>query len=392
MLRVALLVGSLTFGLAAAPAVAQELPSRNLCIGQSVPKPPPTEAEKEQANLQYWASTRAEFGFRADLAYVKELVKEGVWEYDVGDIPVTPAENRYLRLRDRLELGPRAGRYLRAHRDIDGGLSVEDDWPREPYLLLHLKRDVAKHLAAIRKLARFPDNLRAERVKRSDRELAKLADKLWKDSEALAAEGFHLSGTGHSADGYLHVDLITKRTDYKAYFAKRYGDGLKIEIEATELFAFHCTGSSSYRVAADGLSLDVTYSTGGGNQFARIEVTEFPDRVEVGVVEKVFNGANTADLRITSQAAPLSAPLADRPVVDAYNRRTLQQVGARPGQPPCPAKPAEPTSLEQAIAQRTEYGMRADAGLCPVPARPPRALHQGRGALGLAAERHRLRR
>jgi hypothetical protein len=149
MLRVMVLAASLTFVVATASAHAQEPPPQNLCVGQSVPKPPPTEAEKEQANLESWAAARAELGYRADIPYVRKLVERGVWEYDVGDIPVTPAENRYLRLRDRLELGPRAERYLRAHRDIDGGLSVEDDWPREPYLLLHLKRDVAKHLAAI---------------------------------------------------------------------------------------------------------------------------------------------------------------------------------------------------------------------------------------------------
>jgi hypothetical protein len=93
-----------------------------------------------------------------------------------------------------------------------------------------------------------------------------------------------------------------------------------------------------------------------------MEVSAFPDRVEVGVVEKVYNGTNTADLRITSQAAPLGAPLGDRPVIDAYNRKTLQQIGTRPGQPPCPADPPEPTRLERAIAQRTAYGMRAGPG------------------------------
>jgi hypothetical protein len=347
---------------AAAPARAQTLPPQNLCVGQSIPKPPPTAADTEQANLENWARQRAEFGFRADIPYVKELVKKGVWEYDVGYIPVTPAENRYLKLRDELQLGPRAERYLRAHRDIDGGLSVEDNWPHEPYLLLHLKRDVAKHLAAIRRLARYPDNLRAERVKYSDRDLNKISDKLWKDEKALAAQGFHLTSTGHAADGYLHVELITKRTDYKAFFAKRYGDGIRIEVEATEVYGFECTALGSYRVAADGMSLDVSYSTGGGNEFARMEVTEFPDRVEVGVVEKVYNGPNTADLRGEVRPAALGAPLGDRPVIDAYNRRPLQQVGSRPGQPPCPAAPAEPTDLEQAIAKRAQYGMRADPG------------------------------
>src|SRR5689334_22991778 len=113
MLRIASLVVSSAFLLISAPARAQELPAQNVCVGQSLPKPPPTEAEKEQANLRDWAAQRAEFGFRADLAYVKELVEKGVWEYDVGYIPVTPAENRYLKLRDELELGPRAERYLR---------------------------------------------------------------------------------------------------------------------------------------------------------------------------------------------------------------------------------------------------------------------------------------
>src|SRR3954452_20902250 len=107
MLRVALT--ALVLLLAAAPAAAAQQPK--LCIGQGVPKPPPTAAEKRQAELKDWARQRAEFGFRHDLAYVRKLVKRGVWEYDVGYIPVTPQENQYLKLRDELELGPRAERY-----------------------------------------------------------------------------------------------------------------------------------------------------------------------------------------------------------------------------------------------------------------------------------------
>src|SRR5215217_7398373 len=80
MLRVASLVVVLLVA-TAAPAAAQE-PKQ--CVGQSLPKPPPTAAEKEQANLEDWARQRAEFGFRADLPYVRELVRRGVWEYDAA--------------------------------------------------------------------------------------------------------------------------------------------------------------------------------------------------------------------------------------------------------------------------------------------------------------------
>ena len=114
---------------AATPATAQE----KVCHGQHAPKPPPTPAEKEQADLEHYAEQRAEFGFRHDLPYVKELIRRGVWEYDVGYIPVTPAENRYLKLRDKVDdLGSKGRRYLREHREDVGTLSVEDDWPREP--------------------------------------------------------------------------------------------------------------------------------------------------------------------------------------------------------------------------------------------------------------------
>ena len=60
---------------AAAPAAAQE----TVCRAPGTPKPPPTAAEKEQAELEHYAEQRAEFGFRHDLPYVKELIRRGVW-------------------------------------------------------------------------------------------------------------------------------------------------------------------------------------------------------------------------------------------------------------------------------------------------------------------------
>jgi hypothetical protein len=338
----------------AVPAQAQ-----NLCVGQKAPKPPPTKEQQLEANLQDWARQRAEFGFRADIPYVRELVKRGVWEYDVGYIPVTPAENAYLKLRDELELGPRAERYLDRHRDIDGGGSIEDDWPHEPYILLHFKRDVAKHLAAVKRLAKYPDNLRADRVRWSFDELRQLGDRIWRDEQYLDTLGFDLQGTG-IGDSRLHADLITKRTDAKEFFAKRYGAGVKVEVIATEPFSFACVDAGSYTVAPDGMSVEVRWSSGGGQEPDHFQVTEYPDRVEIGVVDKFYNGPHTDEGRTDVKPAALSAPLGDRVVIDAYDREPLNQIGPRPGQPPCPPAPAERSKLDEAIATRAEYGMRAD--------------------------------
>jgi hypothetical protein len=303
---------------AAAPAQARQ----NLCIGQGRTAPP-TAAEKEQSDLERWAQQRAEFGFRHDIAYVKELVKRGVWEYDVGYIPVTPAENRYLKLRDELDLGARAWRYLEAHKDIDGGVSVEDNWPHEPYLLLHLTRDVSAHLAAIRKLAKYPHNLRAVKVRYSDNALEKIARRLWKAQKKLAADGIYLEGTGHGSADALDVEVITARADVYAYFKRRYGRAVKVDVIARERYRLECVESDYYEIAPDGMSLTLHWSSGGSRKAARVEVTEFPDRVEVGAVEQVTNGASTDEAFPLQLSGALSAPLGERTVIDAFNGKRL---------------------------------------------------------------------
>jgi hypothetical protein len=249
--------------IAAVPARAQE----KLCLGQSKPAPPPTKEQKEQADLESWAQQRAEFGFRHDIPYVKELVKRGVWEYDVGYIPVTPAENRYLKLRDELELGARAERYLRAHRDVDGGVSVEDNWPHEPYLLLHLTRGVSKHLAAIRALAKyphpaspravyrftrharshlatlrkrskFPDAIRVENTSVTTDQLDALNKRIAEDAQAVdrffdgyGRVGLYLVGLWRDElTTRVELQVITPRPDAVAYFTSRYGPLVHVSV------------------------------------------------------------------------------------------------------------------------------------------------------------------
>ncbi len=339
---------------AASPAAAQE----KVCRGQNAPKPPPTPAQKEQDELESYAAQRAEFGFRHDLPYVKELIRRGVWEYDVGQIPVTPRENRYLRLRDKIEIGTRGDRYLREHREDVGTISVEDDWPREPYLLLRFKRNVSEHLRALKRVVRYPDNLRAVRTRFSEQDLKRLTNEIWRDKAKLRKVGFIVIGTGIGSNR-AHVDVTTKRTDAAAYFRKHYGPGVKVEVGAPEEHVLVCADANRYEIAPDGMSLTVHWDSGGSNKLERIEITEFPDRVEVGVVEKMSTGFNTADLRFEHAPAALSAPLGDRAVVNAGTGRRMRQTGASPGEPPCPVR-AEPTALEQAIATRQARGLPAD--------------------------------
>jgi alpha-lytic protease prodomain-containing protein len=327
-----------------------------VCHGQLAP---PTKAERRQAALENYAEQRASFGFRSDLPYVEELIRRGVWEYDVGYIPVTPAENRYLRLRDRLGLGGRAYRYLRKRRDLSGGISVEDDWPRGPYLLVRLTRDRAAHEANLKRLARFPRNLRTVEVRYSERQLRRVADRIDPDLDELKAEGFDVASWGLDiSTNSVVVDLITTRTDHAEYFAARYGP-VTTEVIATEPTFAQCVDAGRYEIADGGSTLVLHWGSSGDAEPGGVELREYPDRVEVGVVERLPSGGWTDDLVGYTSRVALSAPLGERAVVDAADGERMRQSGPSPGEPACPRE-REHSSVDEWVSIRREMGMRHD--------------------------------
>src|SRR3954447_3723108 len=169
-MRTALLVAAVL--VLAVPAQAQE----RLCQPPATPPRAPTAAEKKRAELELSAARRAEFGFRHALPYVETVARKGLkWDYDHGDyMPVTARELRYLNLRGRLEYDEAVERYLDRHPDLDGGTSVQDAWPKQPYLLVHVTREPAKQLAVLKRRAQFPRQLRTTKVRYSERELSRL--------------------------------------------------------------------------------------------------------------------------------------------------------------------------------------------------------------------------
>ena len=310
--------------------------------------------------MESYAIQRAEFGFRADLPYVRELIKRGVWEYDVGYIPVTPEENKYLKRRDELELGPRAERYLDRHKDVDGGVSVEDDWPREPYLLLHLKRDVAKHLAAIKRIARYPKNLRAEKaeLQRARAQAARrpavarqaqargdrVRPRLDRHRQRAAARGDHHQAPGREA--VLRRALRQRRED-------RGHRDRAVQLGCVDAGLLHGRrGRHEPRRELGERRLRSSTRT------SRSPSSPTGSRSASWTSSSPARRPPTCAARRTPRRS--SAPLGDRAVIDAFDREPLRQVGTRPGQPPCPPAPAEPSVLEEAIEARAEYGMRAD--------------------------------
>jgi hypothetical protein len=292
--------------------------------GQEPERLCPMPAPPRMSRIERYMEIRRGFGFRSDEPYVRRLIRRGVWEHDVGYIPVTPRENRYLRLRDRLQLGSAASRYLRRRADLSGGVSIEDGWPKGPYLLVRLTRDRVRHTRMLKRLARFPRNLRTTKVDLSERQLSRIQDRI--DFDAHSADGFHVSSTGVDIDlGKVAIELITRRTDHLEYFRARHGPHVVTSVIATEPTSPDCRRIFRYRLAPDGLSLRIAYEAGGGATFDRVELVESDARVEIGVVVQQPNGAVRADSRIAEHTVTLSRPLGTRRVVDATTGRTVPE-------------------------------------------------------------------
>jgi hypothetical protein len=96
-----------------------------LAVGASLLCAPPWPADEREQRIQTYIATRESFGFRADRAYVLRLARRGRWAL-FGTFPLTRAEARYLRLRQRTDLSAAAERYLRRHAAVAGGVSKED--------------------------------------------------------------------------------------------------------------------------------------------------------------------------------------------------------------------------------------------------------------------------
>ncbi len=355
-MRAALLVSVAVLAFAA-PAQAQE----RLCPPPSTPPKAPTSAERDRAELQGHANRRAEFGFRHDLAYVNGLLERGEsWQYDRTDfMPVTRRERRYLER--RLEIASTdVYRYLERHRGLSGGASVKDAWPKDPYLLVRVTRDPAKHLAALRRL--LPYDVRVKKVRHSEAELRRAADAINRDDDALREAGFVVADLDVDFDaGRTRVELGTARADAAAYFAQRYGPLVQTAVVATSVTKLECRRGESFEIAPDGRTLTLSWSGSADAVLERIEMVEHADRVEVGVVERVSTGPSAEGV-IGRVPVTLAAPLGVRPVIDAESGTPMRQVGPAPGDPPCPTAPppAPFTPLDEAIAMRRVHGMRAD--------------------------------
>jgi hypothetical protein len=295
-------LAALLASLAVVGADAQQ----GVCHGQLRPPTPVEEA------MEF----RRMFGLPAGRAHVRRVQRSGARRDDQG-YAFTRREWRYWRKRTQIELSDKRAveRYLDRRPGLSAGLSIEDEWPEGPYLQVRVTRDVATHAPALRR--RYRHRLKVVAVQFPSAELQAVRDRISADWEALEAEGFDIQGLGVDPEANrVDVAMITARTDHQQVFAERYGPA--VETFATpEDTRLACEELDGYRVSSSGRSLVLLWTYSSGDELATVELTEHPDRVEVGIVQRVpfFGGPDDAHEGRTR--VQLSAPLRGRRVLDA---------------------------------------------------------------------------
>jgi hypothetical protein len=282
-----------------------------VCHGQLVP---PTPVEQAMAY-------RRLFGLPSQRAYVRRVQRSDARRDDQG-FAFTRREWRYWRKRERIQdSASRVDGYVDRRPGLEGGVSIEDDWPKGPYLLVRVTRDPERHQAALRRI--YPHRLRTIAVQYSGAELLALQDRISDELDALEAEGFDIFSFGVDIEANrVVVQMVSARADHQASFQARYGPAVAT-FATPEDTRLDCARMDDVRVSSTGRSLVLLWTYSSGEALETVELTEHPNRVEVGIVQRVpfFGGPDDA-LRGRTRVQ-LSQPLGDRRVIDAATGREL---------------------------------------------------------------------
>jgi hypothetical protein len=285
---------------------------------------PQTRLTAEERELRQAIRVRKSWGFPHDCVFVRRVNADLAARRPpslYAGIPLTSREAAYLRLRQRMEASERLYAYLEDHPDVDGGASLEDDYPDSPYMLVHLKGDPEAHRREIAE--RYPFRFVLRQADHSVDELRRIQDSI--DFERLKGEGI-TAHVVYVSKGRVRVEVVSAREDAEERLHELYGPALDVKVVARSTEpSLVCNSPSTYRVSRDGRRLTLTYGDSGSVDPLRVEVVESAREVRVGIVTSVPFGFITDDLRTHTLSVRLDRPLGGRVVRSIETRRRVRQ-------------------------------------------------------------------
>lgn len=241
--------------------------------------------------------------------------------------PLNKREYEYMRDRNTIERGvDDALAFLRRDPQLNGGLSVEDDYPRGAYLRIRVTRPIDR--AAMRQAVLAP--LRFRQVRFSQVELSAAANDR-AGFDALRRKGIEVVTALPLLDrNRVRFDVRTDRADAERIVRRRYGPIVAaVRVLPPPTTKPVCTGVTSVAIASGSLTL--SYLTNSEYVLDHVYVDERADEVRVAIIEQAPTGFVT-DMAAT-RTATVDVELADREIVDARSGDPIRIAG----EPPAPA-------------------------------------------------------
>jgi hypothetical protein len=293
-------------------------------------QPPGPRLTPQERQLRDNIAQRKGWGLPHGRAFVRRVNADPAARrrgFGLLDFPMTVREAKYFRLRFRFHDDRHMGwlhTYLRRHADTLGGSSIEDDYPRSPYILLRFTKDLARHRRAIAK--RFALRFVIRRSRYTERELGRIQDSI--DWDALEREGIDVVSSGTTTNR-VELEVTTMRTDAQEVVRRLYGPAVRVIVIASTRTFLTCSSPETYRVSEDGRTIEVTYVDSGSVDPLHVEVVESATEVRLGIVSEVPHGPINADAVTYRLSVTLSEPLGDRVVRSIRSGRRVRVASGR---------------------------------------------------------------
>ena len=227
---------------------------------------------------------------------------------------------------------------------------------------MHVTGDPARMLARLKPIARFPRNLRVERVRYSERELDRVENRVERGLRPLRKAGFTVAMSEADLDANRVLVELATRTDRRRRV-------LRQALRARGPHAGHRARADEPRMrrrrpVRDRARRHEPDSSAGRPAAARRPSASRSPSTRTGSRSGSSSVYRSGRARSRRAARPRSLRSARRSALapsttPAYGARMLQS-GPAPGRSALPGRARSSTPLEQAIAQRAEYGMNAD--------------------------------
>jgi len=225
-------------------------------------QPLPEVTVEDDATEEEAVRFRQEFGFRADLAFVRETFRDKVnYSSDWFSVPLSEAEHREMFRRAQIQQAmDEAIAYARTDPNFAGAYLDQLNGGRPVFLFTVIGPSIRSSLET-----RLPEgaDVQVELALKTEREIYELKDRIKADRDDLAAQGLVIVQIAVATSlNTLHIGVVDLTVGFAETLRQRYGAEIVV-VDADVAQSDACTSSNNCRPMKGGISINHTGGSPG---------------------------------------------------------------------------------------------------------------------------------